>query len=396
MMSRDGPMQTAKRIQELPPYLFAEIDKKIAKAKAAGVDIISLGMGDPDRPTPPHIVKGLQIAAEDPRTHRYPVYEGMLAFREAVADWYRRTRNVELDPVSEVVALIGSKEGIAHISLCYVDPGDINLIPDPGYPAYSTGTMFAGGSSYRMPLVVSQNFLPDLSAIPQDIAKQAKLMFLNYPNNPTGAVAPKGFFEDVVAFAREYDIIVCHDAAYSEVAFEGFRPLSFLEIKGAKDVGIEFHSLSKTYNMTGWRLGWAAGNRNVIEALSRLKSNLDSGVFTAVQYAGIEALNGPQDSVESMQELYAQRRDVVIEGLRQLGWELEKPRATIYVWAPVPPGYTSTEFASLLLEKAGVVVTPGISYGQHGEGYFRISLCVEKERIETAIGRLEDAGIRYC
>ena len=388
-------MQTAKRIQELPPYLFAELDKKIAKAKAAGVDIISLGMGDPDRPTPAHIVRGLQVAAEDPKTHRYPVYEGTLAFREAVAGWYERTRGVELDPVSEIVALIGSKEGIAHISLCYVDPGDINLIPDPGYPAYSTGTMFAGGKSYKMPLVAGRDFLPDLSVIPHDIAKQAKLMFLNYPNNPTGAVAPKGFFEDVVAFAREYDIIVCHDAAYSEVAFEDFRPLSFLEIEGAKDVGIEFHSLSKTYNMTGWRLGWAAGNKNVIEALARVKSNIDSGVFTAVQSAGIEALNGPQDSVEAMRKLYAERRDIVVEGLRYLGWELEKPRATIYVWAPVPPGYTSTEFASLLLEEAGVVVTPGIGYGQYGDGYFRISLCVDKERIEAAIERLKDAGIRY-
>ena len=388
-------MQTAKRIQELPPYLFAELDKKIAKAKAAGVDIISLGMGDPDRPTPAHIVRGLQVAAEDPKTHRYPVYEGTLAFREAVAGWYERTRGVELDPVSEIVALIGSKEGIAHISLCYVDPGDINLIPDPGYPAYSTGTMFAGGKSYKMPLVAGRDFLPDLSVIPHDIAKQAKLMFLNYPNNPTGAVAPKGFFEDVVAFAREYDIIVCHDAAYSEVAFEDFRPLSFLEIEGAKDVGIEFHSLSKTYNMTGWRLGWAAGNKNVIEALARVKSNIDSGVFTAVQSAGIEALNGPQDSVEAMRKLYAERRDIVVEGLRYLGWELERPRATIYVWAPVPPGYTSTEFASLLLEEAGVVVTPGIGYGQYGDGYFRISLCVDKERIEAAIERLKDAGIRY-
>lgn len=392
---RADSMQTARRIRALPPYLFAEIDKKIAKAKARGVDIISLGMGDPDRPTPSHIVESLQLSAKDPRTHRYPVYEGMLSFREAVAGWYRQTRGVELDPVSEIVALIGSKEGIAHISLCYVDPGDINLIPDPGYPAYSTGTMFAGGTSYRMPLLESNGFLPDLCTIPHDIAKQAKLMFLNYPNNPTGAVAPREFFEDVISFAREYDIIICHDAAYSEVAFEGFRPLSFLEIEGAKDVGIEFHSLSKTYNMTGWRLGWAAGNKEVIEALARVKSNIDSGVFSAVQYAGVQALTGPQDSITQMQAVYAQRRDVVVEGLRQLGWRLEKPQATIYVWAPVPPGYSSTEFATLLLEKAGVVVTPGIGYGEYGEGYFRISLCVEKERIETAIRRLQEAEIRY-
>lgn len=388
-------MQTARRIQELPPYLFAEIDRKIARAKAAGVDIINLGMGDPDRPTPPHIVKGLQRAAKDPKTHRYPAYEGILCFREAVAGWYRKTRGVELDPASEVVALIGSKEGIGHISLCYVDPGDINLIPDPGYPAYSTGTMFAGGKSFRMPLLEANGFLPDLSAIPHDVAKKARLMFLNYPNNPTGAVAPKEFFHEAIAFAREYDLIVCHDAAYSEVAFDGFRPLSFLEIEGAKDVGIEFHSLSKTYNMTGWRLGWAAGNASVIEALARVKSNIDSGVFAAVQYAGIEALNGPQDSVGVMRRLYAGRRDAVVKGLRGLGWNLQKPQATIYVWAPVPEDYTSIEFAALLLEETGVVVAPGISYGQYGEGYFRISLCVEKERIETAIDRIRDAGIRY-
>ncbi|NMB45143.1 MAG: LL-diaminopimelate aminotransferase [Firmicutes bacterium] len=389
-------MQTARRIQELPPYLFAEIDQKIAKAKAAGVDIINLGMGDPDRPTPSHIVKSLQLAAKDPKTHRYPVYEGMLPFREAVASWYERTRGVELDPVSEIVTLIGSKEGLAHISLCYVDPGDINLIPDPGYPAYSTGTMFAGGISYRMPLLKANHFLPDLSAIPDDVAKQARLMFINYPNNPTGAIAPREFYEDVITFAREYDIIVCHDAAYSEVAFEGYRPLSFLEIEGAKEVGIEFHSLSKTYNMTGWRLGWAAGNREVIEALARVKSNIDSGVFSAIQYAGIQALSGPQDSVAAMQELYLERRNMVINGLQQLGWELERPQATIYVWAPVPEGYTSTEFAALLLEEAGVVVTPGISYGQYGENYIRISLCVEQERIKDAVERLRDAGIRYC
>ena len=388
-------MQTARRIQQLPPYLFAEIDKKIAKAKAAGVDIISFGMGDPDRPTPRHIIERLQSAAEEAWTHRYPSYEGMLAFREAVADWYRQNRGVELDPVSEIVALIGSKEGLAHISLCYVDPGDINLVPDPGYPAYSTGTLFAGGKSFKMPLLEQNGFLPDLAAIPSDIAKQAKLMFLNYPNNPTGAVAPKEFYQDVVAFAREYDIIVCHDAAYSEVAFDGYRPLSFLEIDGAKEVGIEFHSLSKTYNMTGWRLGWAAGNAQVIEALARVKGNIDSGVFSAVQLAGIEALRGPQDSIDAMQEVYKERRDLMIEGLRELGWRIDKPKATIYVWAPVPNGYTSTQFAAKLLDRTGVVVTPGNGYGEYGEGYVRISLCVEKERIQEALQRLKNAGIRY-
>ncbi len=392
---RCSHMKTARRIRELPPYLFAEIDKKIAQAKAAGVDVISLGMGDPDRPTPSHVVQRLKHAAEDPKTHRYPVYQGTLAFRQAVANWYGRLRDVELDPVTEIVALIGSKEGLANISQCYVDPGDWNLIPDPGYPVYGIGTMLAGGESYRMPLLEANGFLPDLAAIPENIARQAKLMFLNYPNNPTGAVAPHGFFADVVAFAREYDIIVCHDAAYSEVAFDGYRPLTFLEIEGAKEVGIEFHSLSKTYNMTGWRLGWAAGNPQVIEALARIKSNIDSGVFTAVQHAGIEALEGPQDSVAAMQKVYAERRDTVIEGLQELGWDLKKPQATIYVWAPVPQGYTATEFATLVLEKAGVVITPGIGYGKYGEGYFRISLCVEKERIMAALERWKDVGIRY-
>lgn len=388
-------MKTARRIQNLPPYLFAEIDKKIAEAKAAGVDVISLGIGDPDLPTPEHIVKRLQEAAADPSTHRYPSYEGMQAFREAVAGWYQRLHGVEVDPNTEVVALIGSKEGIAHISLCYVDPGDINLVPDPAYPVYAIGTMFAGGETYRMPLTADNEFLPDLEQIPTDIAKKARLMFLNYPNNPTGAVAPRQFFEEVIEFARTYDIIVCHDAAYTEVAFDGYRPFSFLEFAGAKDVGIEFHSLSKTYNMTGWRLGWAAGNADVIEALGRIKTNIDSGVFEAIQYAGIEALTGPQDSVKKMQAIYRERRDVVVEGLRELGWKLEKPRATIYVWAPVPPGFTSTEFATLLLEKAGVVVTPGIGYGQYGEGYFRISLCLELERIRTALQRIKEAGICY-
>ncbi|NLJ86417.1 MAG: LL-diaminopimelate aminotransferase [Firmicutes bacterium] len=388
-------MKTAQRIRELPPYLFAEIDKKIAKAKAAGVDVINLGIGDPDRPTPPHIVERLQRAVEDPKTHRYPVYEGTLAFRQAVANWYQRLHQVEVDPINEVVALIGSKEGLAHISLCYVDPGDINLIPDPGYPAYSIGTMLAGGEMYRMPLLASNGFLPDFSNIPQDVAKRAKLMFLNYPNNPTGAVAPEEFYADAVAFAQKYDIIICHDAAYSEVAFDGYRPLSFLKIEGAKKVGIEFHSLSKTYNMTGWRLGWAAGNPEVIEALARVKSNIDSGVFSAVQVAGVEALSGSQDSVAKMQEVYQERRDLVVEGLRDLGWDIEKPRAAIYVWVPVPPEYSATEFATVVLEKAGVVVTPGIGYGQYGEGFVRISLCVEKERIVTALERLKNARITY-
>lgn len=388
-------MQTARRIQKLPPYLFAEIDKKIAKAKAEGVDVISLGIGDPDRPTPDNIVQELIKQAQNPATHRYPSYEGMPGFRRAVADWYKRRFDVDLDPDTEVISLIGSKEGIAHISLCFVDPGDINLVPDPGYPVYAIGTLFAGGESYKMPLLAENGFLPDLDAIPADVAKKARLMFLNYPNNPTGAVATEDFFKKVIEFAKANDIIVCHDAAYTEVAFDGFEPPSFLQVPGAKEVGIEFHSLSKTYNMTGWRIGWAAGNPVVIEALGRVKTNIDSGVWEAIQYAGIEALTGPQDAIGKMRDLYARRRDVVISGLRELGWDIEKPKATIYVWAKVPEGYTSTSFAAMLLEKTGVVVTPGVGYGEYGEGYFRISLCVEEPRLIEALNRIKEAGVRF-
>lgn len=388
-------MQTAKRIQQLPPYIFARINQSIAKAKAEGVDIINFGIGDPDRPTPPHIIEELQKQAMNPDNHRYPSYVGMPEFRKAIADWYLRRFNVTLDPDNEVVTLIGSKEGIAHIAWCFIDPGDTALIPDPGYPVYSTGVLLAGGKNYTMPLLEANGFLPDLSAIPTTVAKQAKLMFLNYPNNPTGALANKEFFAEVVEFAKTYDIVVCHDAAYTEIAFDGEKPISFLETPGAKDVGIEFHSLSKTYNMTGWRVAWAVGNAEVIEALGRIKSNIDSGIFQAVQYAGIRALTGPQDCIQQMQELYARRRDLVVDGLRQLGWTIEKPKATIYVWAKVPSGYTSTEFATMLLEKAGIVVTPGIGYGEHGDKYFRISLCIEEERIIEAFERLKQANIRF-
>ena len=388
-------MYTAKRIQKLPPYQFASIDQENAEAKAKGVDIINLGMGDPDRPTPDNIVAKLVEQAQNPATHRYPSYSGMREFRQAVADWYRDRFAVGLDPDTEVVALIGSKEGIAHISLCFVDPGDINLVPDPGYPVYATGTMFAGGESYKMPLLEENGFLPDLNQIPEEVAKKALLMFINYPNNPTGAIADEKFFREVIAFAKAYDIIVCHDAAYTEVAFDGYQPISFLQVPGAKEVGIEFHSLSKSFNMTGWRLGWAVGNSQVIEALGRLKSNIDSGVWEAVQYAGIEALRGPKESIEAMQQLYARRRDVAVAGLEKLGWQLKKPQATIYLWPRVPKGYTATEFAQMLLEKTGVVVTPGIGYGEYGEGYFRISLCVEESRLAEAIERMESAGIRF-
>ncbi|SMB94555.1 LL-diaminopimelate aminotransferase apoenzyme [Thermanaeromonas toyohensis ToBE] len=384
-------MELSQRLQKIPPYLFARIEKKIEEARERGVDIISLGIGDPDLPTPGHIIDKLAEEARNPENHRYPTSVGLLSFREAVANWYRERYGVELDPRTEVVSLIGSKEGIAHISFCYVNPGDINLVPDPGYPVYGLGTLLSGGEPYIMPLKEENGYLPDLAAIPHDVAKRAKLMFLNYPNNPTGAVVQPRFFQEVVEFAKSYDIIVCHDAAYSEITFDGYRAPSFLATPGAKEVGIEFNSLSKPYNMTGWRLGWACGRHDVIEALGRLKSNLDSGVFQAIQYAGITALTGPQDSLEEVRRVYQSRRDLVVDGLNALGWHLNKPLGTFYVWAPVPAGYTSESFAETLLEKAGVIVTPGNGYGRYGEGYFRIALTISEERIKEALDRLKRA-----
>ena len=388
-------MEEARRIQALPPYLFARIDEKIADAKAKGVDVISLGIGDPDLPTPDHIIDELVKAVRNPENHRYPSYIGMLEFRQAVAEWYKRRSNIVLDPKKEVVTLIGSKEGIAHIAFCYLNPGDIALIPDPGYPVYGVGTLLAGGVPYIMPLKEENSFLPDLDLIPEEVAHQAKLMFLNYPNNPTGAIADESFYLKVVAFAKKYDIIVCHDGPYSEITFKGYKPLSFLEIPGAKEVGIEFHSMSKTYNMTGWRIGWAAGNARVIEALGRIKSNIDSGVFQAIQEAAIVGLLGNQEIVQEHCLIYQERQDMVVEGLTALGWNVEKPKATIYVWAKVPKGYTSTSFCELILDKAGVVVTPGNGYGEYGEGYFRISLTIKTERLREALQRIKDVQGKF-
>ena len=383
-------MEEARRIQTLPPYLFARIDEKIAEVKAKGVDVISLGIGDPDLPTPDHIIDVLVKAARNPVNHRYPSFVGMLEFRQAVAEWYKRRSNIVLDPKKEVVTLIGSKEGIAHIAFCYLNPGDIALIPDPGYPVYRIGTLLAGGVPYIMPLKAENGFLPDLDMIPEEVAHKAKLMYLNYPNNPTGAIADESFYLKVIAFAKKYDIIICHDGPYSEIAFNGYKPLSFLEVPGAKEVGIEFHSMSKTYNMTGWRIGWAAGNARVIEALSRIKSNIDSGVFQAIQEAAIEGLLGSQEIVQEIIKIYQERQDIVIEGLTALGWSVERPKATIYVWPKVPKGFTSTSFCELVLEKAGVVLTPGNGYGEYGEGYFRISLTIKTERLREALRRIRD------
>ena len=382
----------AERLQQLPPYLFMEIDRLKAEVQAQGVDIIDLGVGDPDLPTPKHILKRLMEAAQDPANHRYPSYSGMNDFRKSVASWYQRRFNVTLDPMEEVVTLIGSKEGIAHFPLAFINPGDYALMTSPGYPVYFSGTLFAGGRSYFLPLRKENHFLPDLSQIPGEVVRQAKILFINYPNNPTAAVADRSFFERVVAFAREHRIIVGHDAAYSEIAYDGYRPLSFLEVPGAKEVGLEFHSLSKTYNMTGWRLGFAVGNAQLIGGLSQVKSNIDSGAPQAIQWAGIEALEGPQSCLEEMLPLYQKRRDLMVRGLRQIGLSLDSPKASFYLWVEVPKGYTSARTTLHLLQEAGIVTTPGNGFGDPGEGYFRISLTVSQERLEEAVERLSRVG----
>ena len=383
--------RTAERIRQLPRYLFAEIDKKVQIALEKGVDVIKLGIGDPDSPTPDYIIMRMQEEVAKPQNHSYPPDEGVKEFREAVADYYYRRHGVTLDPKKEVVPLIGSKEGIAHIAFCFTNPKDVNLVPDPGYPVYGIGTLFAGGIPQTMPLLKENGFLPDLRQIPVEAVRRAKLMFLNYPNNPTGAVATREFFEEAVEFAREYNLIICHDAAYNEIAFDDYRPTSFLEIKGAKEVAIEFGSLSKTFNMTGWRIGYAVGNSAAVEALYRFKTNVDSGIFKAVQFAGVEALSNPmmEPFVKNLRNMYQGRRDLVVSALQDAGWQLEAPKASFYIWAPVPKGYTSEEFVSFILENTGVVVTPGRGFGKYGEGYFRIALTVDEARLQEAMDRIK-------
>jgi len=386
------PIEFATRIRTLPPYLFAAIDEMKQKAIARGVDIINLGIGDPDLPTPTPIIERLKQAAADPKNHQYPSYEGLLSFRQAIANWYQRRFGVTLDPMSEVLGLIGSKEGIGHVPLAFVDPGDIVLVPSPGYPVFPVGTTFAGGVPHLMPLLKQNGFLPDLNAIPKDVARRAKLMFLNSPNNPTSVVAGKDFFKRVVAFALEHEIIVCHDAAYSEIYYDGRRPPSFLEAEGAKDVGIEFHSLSKTFNMTGWRIGFAVGNKQILAGLGKVKSNLDSGIFQAVQEAGITAIQSDDQLTDGLRKLYQERRDVLVPGLKKLGLDVDMPPAAFYVWIAVPKGYTSTAFTAHLLEKAGIVTTPGNGFGAAGEGYIRMTLTTTKERLAEVVERIKKAG----
>jgi LL-diaminopimelate aminotransferase len=372
-------------MSSLPPYLFARIDEVKAEQQKKGADIIDLGVGDPDLPTPEHIVASLCEAAKDPDNHHYPSYAGMPLFRSAVADWYKRRFMVPLDAEKEVLALMGSKDGIAHIAEAFVDPGDYVLAPSPGYPVYRTGTIFAEGRVHQMPLTPENDFVPVLEDIPEKVAKAARLMFINYPNNPTAAVAPDGFYREVVDFAREYDIVVVSDNAYSEIAYDGYRAPSFLETPGAMEVGIEVHSLSKTYNMTGWRIGMAVGSAEVISGLGRVKTNVDSGVFNAVQYAAITALGGSQDCVKEACAVYKERRDVLVSGLRDLGFDVSLPKATFYVWVPVKD---CMAFAAKLLNGAGIVATPGVGFGSCGEGYVRFAITRPAMRIREAVERM--------
>ena len=381
-------MKLAQRVQDLPPYLFAAISKKIAEKRTAGVDVISFAIGDPDLPTPPHILDSLVEAARDPKNQGYPDSDGLPEYRKAVADWYERRFGLNFDPDTEVLPLIGSKEGIGHIPLCFVDPGDVALVPDPGYPVYPVAVQLAGGTAYSLRLTAERGFLPDFDAVPADIADKAKLLFINYPSNPTSAVADIAFFERVVAFAKQHDIVVVHDMAYSEIAYDEYVPPSFLEASGARDVGIEVHSLSKSYNMTGWRIGMAVGNADCIDALGRVKSNLDSGIPNAIQRMAITALEGPQDSIREATAIYQRRRDTLVEAVRSAGLEVTPPKASLYLWCRLPDGTGSIDFAARLLDDTGVVVTPGVGYGEHGEGYVRLSLTLPDDRLKEGIERL--------
>ncbi len=389
MTTQNIKIQGAERLKKLPPYLFAEIDRLKRELVSKGKDVIDLGVGDPDLPTPSFIIEALERGARDPKNHRYALDQGMPELRRAISDWYRKRFRVELDPETEILPLIGSKEGIAHLPLALLNPGDVSLVPDPCYPPYKSGTWFAGGEVVLMPLLEENGFLPDLNVIEPDALTRAKLLYLNYPNNPTGATANLNFFKNVVSFAQEHGIIVCHDAAYTEVYFDGEKPHSFLEAPGAKNVGVEIHSLSKTFNMTGWRIGFACGNAEVIRLLGKLKSNVDSGIFRAIQIAGIEALTNGESETERLRSIYQKRRDIFVRGLESIGWSVKAPQATFYMWMPVPPGCTSQELCMKLLKEAQVVLVPGNGFGANGEGYFRASLTIADERIKEAVERIK-------
>jgi LL-diaminopimelate aminotransferase len=378
----------ARRITDLPPYLFAELDKRVAAKRAEGADVISFGIGDPDFPTPPHIVEALKTAVDDPSTHNYPSYSGLPALREAIAAWMQNRFGVAIDPSTEVLPIWGSKEGIVHLPWAMIDEGDVALCADPGYPPYDTSIRLAGGEPIPLPLSADDGFLPRLIEVPDDVAGRAKLMFLDYPSNPTGATCDLAFFEDAVAFGRRHDVLIAHDAAYSEVTFDGYSAPSVLQVEGAKDVAVEIHSFSKTYNMTGWRIGWICGNAEAIEALGRLKTNLDSGIFNAIQRACIAALEGSMDFLHEQLTVIAGRRDRAVEGLRDAGLNASKPKGSFYLWVPVPDGETSTSFATRLLDDAAVVVAPGNGYGERGEGYVRFSLTLPDDEVDEGVARI--------
>lgn len=384
-------MKTSARLDRLPPYLFAQLERKIEERRAAGIDVISLGIGDPDTPTPTPIVAALADAAADPGTHAYPSNRGRAEFRTGVADFYRRRFGVELDPDTEIIPALGAKECVFNLNLAFLDPGTVALAADPGYPVYTGGPLLAGADSVLMPLVPELGFVPDLDAIPADALQRARLLYLNYPNNPTGAVAPDGFFERVVELAREHDILVVHDASYTEITFDGYVAPSFLETPGAKDVGVEVFSLSKGYNMTGWRVATIVGNAEAVAAYWKLKTNIDSGMFEAVQLAGVRALERGDEIAREMSAIYQRRRDLVVDALRAIGVEVDSPKGTIYVWAPVPEGHSSASYCELVLDESAVVLSPGGAYGPNGEGFFRISLTVPDERLAEAVERLRSS-----
>lgn len=385
----------ADRLQALPPYVFARLDELKARAREQGLDLIDLGMGNPDGPTPQPVVEAAIAALQNPANHGYPPFEGTASFRRTITSWYKRRYGVELDPSSEALPLLGSKEGLAHLAMAYINPGDLILVPSPAYPAHFRGPAIAGGRIYSMTLKPENDWLIDLAAIPDEVAKQAKILYFNYPSNPTAATAPRELFEEIVAFAHKHEIMLVHDLCYAELAFDGYQPTSLLEIPGAKEIGVEFHTMSKTYNMAGWRVGFVVGNRHIIQGLRTLKTNLDYGIFAALQTAAETALQLPDVYLTEVQERYRRRRDFLIEGLANLGWNIPKPKATMYTWVPCPPGVTSTDFALSVLQQTGVVVTPGNAFGEAGEGYVRISLIAECDRLAVALQRFKQANIRY-
>lgn len=388
-------LNTAERLQALPPYVFARLDELKARAREQGLDLIDLGMGNPDGATPEPVIEAAIAALKNPANHGYPPFEGTASFRRTITAWYKRRYSVDLDPDSEALPLLGSKEGIAHLAMAYINPGDLVLVPSPAYPVHFRGPVIAGGKVHSLILKPENDWLIDLGTIPDAVAEQAKILFFNYPSNPTAAVAPREFFEEIVAFARKYEILLVHDLCYAELAFDGYQPTSLLEIPGAKEIGVEFHTMSKTYNMAGWRVGFVVGNRRIIQGLRTLKTNLDYGIFAALQSAAETALQLPDVYLEQVQERYRRRRDFLIAGLAELGWDIPKTKATMYLWIPCPPGVGSTDFALSVLQQTGVVVTPGNAFGIGGEGYVRISLIAECDRLAEALRRIKQANISY-